>query len=237
MIEIIKIHIRQYRKIILCCSLIWKISTVMVLVVGCTGFNQAYEERVCWKYGLPNECKDHAITLNCPKVPVFTKLSKSPTFTKVFVKPLDGPANPQIGYLFSRSLAGDKPIYLTGEKAWETLQKDLKMILRSYGLKIQEDKQDIDVIVEGNITFLDVRSTHGGGDLLDFKMPTKAQASFEVKIMDSGENMLWHQEFYGSNEIMASYAYLKDSQDILGQAYCQALSEFVTDFESFYIKQ
>jgi hypothetical protein len=166
-------------------------------------------------------------------VPVFTKPSKSTSLTKVFVKPVDGPANSQVGYLFSQN--GDKPIYLTGETAGETLQKDLKTILRSYGLEIREDKQDIDGIVEGNMTILDVRSEHGGW--LDFKMPTKAQASFQVKIMDPDENLLWRQDFHGSNEIMVSYAHLKDSQDILGQAYCQALSEFVTDFESFYIRQ
>jgi hypothetical protein len=220
---------RQYHKIVLCCSVIWKILIVMVLFVGCTGFNQAYEERVCWEYGLPIECNVHTITLNCPEVPVFKKPSRSPSLTKVFVKPLDGPANPHVGYLFSNS--SDKPIYLTGKTAWETLQKDLKKILRSYGLKIQEDKQDIDGIVEGNITFLDVRTTPGGW--FDLKIQTKAQVGFEVKIMDPDKNMLWHQEFHGSTEIMVSYVYLKDSQDILGQAYCQALSEFVTAFESF----
>lgn len=212
-------------------SLNWMILPLMVLFTGCTGFNQAYEERVCWENDNPIECNVHAITLNCPEVPVFTQPSRSSSFTKVLVNPLDGPANPHVGYLFSQSSDKPIPIYLTGETAWETLQKDLKKILRSYGLKIQEDRQDIDGIVEGNITFLDVRTTPGGW--FDLKIPTKAQVGFEVKIMDPDKNMLWHQEFHGSTEIMVSYVYLKDSQDILGQAYCQALSEFVTAFESF----
>ena len=161
-------------------------------------------------------------------MPVSTQPSGSPSLTKVFVQLVDGPANSKVGYLFSQN--GDTPIYLTGKTAWEILQKDLKTILHSYGLKIQTDKQDIDAIVEGNMTFLDVRSKHGGW--LDFKIPTTAQVSFEVKIMDPDEDLLWHHDFHGSNEIMVSYAYLKDSQGLLGQAYCQALSGFVTAFES-----
>lgn len=147
----------------------------------------------------------HEITLNCPEMPAFTKTLRSPSLTKFFVKPLDGPANPQVGYLFSQ--VDDKPTYLTGETARETLQKDLETILRSYELKVQEDTQDIDGIVEGNMTFLDVRSTRCGW--LDSKIPIKVQVSFEVKIIDPDENLLWYHVFHGSNEIMVSYAYLK----------------------------
>jgi hypothetical protein len=210
-------------------SLNWMILPLMVLFTGCTGFNQAYEERVCWEKGLPIECNVHAITLSCPELPLFIKPSRSSSFTKVFIEPIDGPANPKVGYLFSQN--GDKPIYLIGKAAWETLQKDLETILHSYGLKIIADKNDSDAVIQGNMTLLDVRSKHGGW--LDFKIPTKAQASFEVKIFDPDENLLWQQEFYGSNETMVSYAYLEGSKDLLDQAYCQALSEFVTAFESF----
>ncbi len=214
----------------LCRSLLWAILPLILFSAGCTGFKQAYDERVCWKNGLPMECNSHEITLSCSETPSFSQMSKSKSLTKVFVELVDGPANPKVGYLFSQG--GDRPIFLTGETPWEILQNDLSAILRSFGLKIQEDKQDIDGIVVGNMTLLDVRTKHGGW--LDFKIPTKAQASFEVKVVNVDGSLIWHHEFTGSKEKMVSYAYLKDSQDLLGQAYCEALSDFAITFESTF---
>ena len=214
-------------------ALIWQILPLMMFFPGCTGFKQAYEERICWKNGLPGECTAHYITLLCQEIPYLKQPSKSALpLKKVFVESVDGPANPQVGYLFSQNQIDDPPIFLTGESPWVTLQRDLKVILGSYGLKIEDDKQDIDGIVEGNITLLDVRTTHGGW--LDFKVPTKARASFEVTIMGPDGQMMWKQKFSGSSEIMVTYASLKDSQNLLGQAYCQALSRFASTFESTF---
>lgn len=210
--------------------LILTVLPLMAFIASCTGVKQAYEERVCWKNGLPIECNIHEITLSCSETPSFNQKLNLTTFTKVFIEPVNGPTDPQVGYLFSQG--GDKPIFLAGETPWETLHNDLEAILRSSGLKVQEDKQDIDGIIVGNMTLLDVRTKHGGW--LDFKIPTKAQARFEIKVKDVDGKIIWQQEFTGSKEIMVSYAYLKDSQDLLGQAYCLALSNFTSEFESSF---
>lgn len=206
---------------------------VLVFITGCTGFYQAYEERVCWSKGIPIECNVHAINLKCQEVPVFTGVSRQRAVTKVYVERVEGPANPRVGDLFSQH--GDKPIYLIGETAWETLRRDLEAIIRSSGVKILPNKQGSDAIVEANMTLLDVRSRPGGW--LDFKIPTKAQASFEVKLTNQEGKLQWRQEFHGVEEMMVSYAFLEDSQSLLGEAYCHALKQFVTAFESVPVER
>jgi len=141
---------------------------------------------------------------------------------------LEGPDGIQVGVLFSQY--GGKPIYLQEETAWETLRKDLTTILRSYGLEIREDEEGVDGIVEGNVKFLDVRTEDPG--FFALKATTKAVAGFEVKIMDPDGNLMWRQEFYGEDEIRVAYALLRDSEELLGRTYCQALEQFATAFES-----
>ncbi len=134
----------------------------------------------------------------------------------------------QVGVLFSQT--GGRPIFLKEETAWEILRKDLTTILRSYGFEIREDAKDVDRVVEGNMKFLNVRTEDPG--FFALKATTKAVAGFEVKIIDSDGNLMWQQEFYGEDEMRVAYALLRDSEELLARAYCQALEQFVAAFES-----
>ena len=84
--------------------------------------------------------------------------------------------------------------------------------------------------------FLDVRTKPVGW--FDLKGTTQATASFRVILRQNTGEELWAEDFTGKHQIKVAYAYLSDSENTLGQAYCRALENFAhaAQSESFYNK-
>ena len=189
---------------------------------GCAGFKQAYHERVCWDGSTPIECPSHSITLSCNQ-PLSIEPPTSPIpEVRLQVRLGNEVARPRVGALFSQH--GDKPIFLQGTSAWQVLRDDLERLLVAGGFPVVDDPAAADMVIEGDVTLLDVRSEPGG--LFDLKAPTTARATITVELSQPDGSDDWEQVFSGMARTEVAYAFLSDSERLLGEAYCGALSSF-----------
>ena len=197
---------------------------IAFFISSCAGFNEAYEDRVCWDgiSAIPLQCNQAFMHFRCPED--LESLS-GPSITaskKVVIKPVAGYSAPKVGELFSHH--GSIPIFIKGDSPWNTLHDDVVQVLRHLGYEVRNNPDGSESVIEADMTLLDVHSDPGGW--FDLKGTTLATASFKVIMQNSNGEELWTEEFTGKQQIKVSYFFLKDAEKTLGQAYCRALEDF-----------
>ena len=197
---------------------------IAFFISSCAGFNEAYEDRVCWTgtSAIPLQCNQAFMHFRCPVD--LESLSGHPITTskKVAIKPVAGYSAPKVGELFSHQ--GSIPIFVKGGSPWDTLHDDVAQLLRHLGYEVRNNPDSSESVIEADITLLDVHSDPGGW--FDLKGTILATASFKVIMQKSNGEELWAGEFTGKQQIKVSYFFLKDAEKTLGQAYCRALEDF-----------
>lgn len=197
---------------------------VGLVVSSCSAFSEAYHDRVCWEQGsiVPLQCGEAFMPLSCPEDIVTANNQRIAIHRKLALKQVEGYSSPKVGELFSQQ--GSIPIFIEGVSPWLTLHNDLKKILSTLGYDVLTDTNGSDLIVESDITLLDVRSKPGRW--FELKGTTHATASFKIIMQQINSKKLWSQEFTGEHKMKVSYVLLSDAEKALSEAYCQALRKF-----------
>jgi hypothetical protein len=138
----------------------------------------------------------------------------------IYVKPVEGYESPYVGELQALHVTS---IFIKGGSPWGALHKDVTSILSQLGYVVSDRQENAGSLLVADFKHLEVRT---GGGWTDFKMTTRATVVFSVVLKQSTDEVLWSEEFTGEHEIKVAYAYLKDSEKTLGQAYCNALKNF-----------
>ena len=197
----------------------------LVTLSGCAGFQEAYETRVCWSEGLAAQCDSAFVEFRCVdqiETLASTKEGIGATLATRVVKRLE---SPRAGELFSQRCPPECiPILVKGGSPSETLDRNAREILQHVGYKLTSDPTLADGLLRLDLTFVDVRSEDPGW--FKMKLTTRATTSFSARLEAPEGEVIWTQTFNGTEEIKHWYASLRDSERILGRAYCQALSSF-----------
>ena len=208
-----------------------------IFISSCAGFNEAYDDRVCWdgvSGGVPIQCSEVFINFQCPEDLASVNSKLIARNKKIVIRHVAGYSAPKVGELFSQK--GSIPIFVKNGSPWETLHDDVKQILRQAGYEVRSNPDGSESVIEADMKFLDVRTNPVGW--FDLKGTTQATASFRVILRQNTGEELWAEDFTGKHQIRVAYAYLSDSENTLGQAYCRALENFAhtAQSESFYNK-
>lgn len=208
-----------------------------LFISSCAGFNEAYDDRVCWggvSGGVPIQCSEVFINFQCPENLASVNNKLIVKNKKIVIRPVVGYSAPKVGELFSHD--GSIPIFVKNGSPWDTLHDDVEQILRKTGYEVRSNPDATESVIEADMKFLDVRSPPAGW--FDLKGTTQATATFRVILRQSTGEELWAEDFTGTHQIKVSYYFLSDSENTLGQAYCRALENFahVARSESFYNK-
>ncbi|RRJ82266.1 YajG family lipoprotein [Aestuariirhabdus litorea] len=203
------------------------LSITALATSGCAWYEETYKnpDRECWarKGELLNTVSCQAfIQLKCPD-PLYPKAAplengSTAKSIPILIKVPDGPESPRVGNL----MAHVNPYPIHAKKSpWQTLKRDLERILLEQGYSIVAVPDEASYLFKADITYLDVRSETGW-----VKGVTHAEAKFVVAVSDAEGNPLGNRGFSGKHDKAFTYAYIKDYEVTLGEAYCQALKQF-----------
>ncbi len=135
-----------------------------------------------------------------------------------------------VGELFSQFCPPNCiDILVEGPTPWQVLRGDVEEIFSSSGYEIVRDVDLADFVLTLDVTHADVRSDDPGW--LKLKITTRASVAFSASL-ESSLGDAWDETFAGEDRIEHSYASLSDSEQILGNAYCEALTSFSNFIEA-----
>lgn len=159
------------------------------------------------------------------------KSTPEETQKHIYVALKEGYESPYVGEL--TSYWWSTHIYIKNGSPWNILHNDITKILNKSGYTLSDKQNDSVMIIEADIKLLDVRTETGWT-----KSTTQAIVTFNTVLQDDKGKVLWFKQFTGEHKIDIDYAYLKDYEKTLGQAYCNALTKFSDAIQSseFYDK-
>ena len=186
-------------------------------------YNETYKnpDRTCGYKDIHNvEAKCEAyINFQCTEKFALKKPVPRETQKKIHVILKEGYESPYVGEL--TSYWWSTGIYIKNGSPWNVLHKDITSILNQSGYTLSDKQNDSAMIIEADIKQLDVRTETGWA-----KSTTQAIVIFNTVLKDDKGKYLWMKEFTGEHKIDINYAYLKDYEKTLDQAYCNALTKF-----------
>ena len=198
-------------------------------------YNETYHnpDRTCgYKDILNVEAKCEAyINFQCTENFMLLKSAPKETQKQIYVTLKEGYESPYVGELTSHWWSTG--IFIKNGSPWKILHNDITSILNQSGYTLSDKQKDSVMIIEADIKLLDVRTETGWT-----KSTTQAIVKFDAALLDDKGKYLWFKLFTGEHKIDISYAYLKDYEETLGQAYCNALNKFSDAIQSseFYDK-
>lgn len=205
---------------------------IACLTYSCAAYKETYNnpDRRCWTESILGigaiKCEAF-IKFQCTED--LTLLTYSPITRpkKLNVKRIEGIEAPKVGDLLAHN---PTPIFLKSGSPWVTLHDDISQILSQLGYVVGSNHDDVKNVVEADIKLLDVQTIEGGWN--DLKGTTLATVAFSIVLQKSTGEVLWTEEFTGKHQIKIVYAYLSDSEETLGWAYCHALKSFADSVQA-----
>lgn len=193
---------------------------------SCSRLEESYSDRVCWGEGssVPLECREKFVDFKCTENLQISTIALPKDITRITTNQTKNYTMPVVGKLFNQH--GETPILVKNGSPWVTLHNDIDRILLNSGYEIDHHSSDLENRLDIDIVILDVRSDDPG--LLDLKIKTRAVVTFKVTLLRNSGEIAWTEDFTGNEQIEVVYAYLKDSEEVLNRAYCQALRKFAS---------
>jgi len=122
---------------------------------------------------------------------------------------------------------GDQPILVDEKIFFETLKDDVAEIFERLGNVVSNNPAGSDIFIQARVSHIEVKTATERW--YDLKGRTEANIIILLETSELNEGSQSTKEYKGYSSLDVFYVYLKDNEELLGSAYCDALTALAND--------